>query len=258
MVRHFLIVGATTSEMARTPADDAPRSRAARLWKMVACPAGPRITPEQGREQLRIRLSIVQKALRGLDVRATILEDQELLQTFASCLALGAHPSSLEQNRATGEQSDLSLADLVAPSSVAIGRDMVEVTVGGQPRYQRYVEVTGFPSELPCGWQEELLDLGLPMLIMTRCDPINSRMMLKKLGWELTRLESQRLADQKTLRIPGPDRLIEAEQVKRLRDALARKTLTMFGVQMVIGLHAGSPERLEQRTRYLLSHLHEM
>jgi hypothetical protein len=83
-------------------------------------------------------------------------------------------------------------------------------------------------------------------------------MMMKKLGWELTKLESQRLSDQKTLRIPGAEQHIEAEQVKRLRDALARKTLTMFAVQMVIGVHAGSRERLEQRTRYLLSHLHEM
>ncbi|HEU5381882.1 MAG TPA: DUF87 domain-containing protein, partial [Ktedonobacteraceae bacterium] len=46
--------------------------------------------------------------------------------------------------------------------------------------------------------------------------------------------------------------------VRAVMDALARKKLKIFAVQMVIGIHAGDPERLEQRANYLLSHLRDL
>jgi hypothetical protein len=150
------------------------------------------------------------------------------------------------------------VADLITPSAVTLLKDAVAVTVRDEKRYQRYYEVIGFAPELTCGWQEELTSLGLPMIITTRYQPIASAMMIKKLEVHLTKLESQQLADHKTLRITKADQKVEAEQVRAVIDALARKKLTIFAVQMVISIHASSLERLEQRANYLLSHLRDL
>src|SRR5579884_2983366 len=329
--RHFVVVSASTGELARLRADGTPRSPLMRLVELVWGKKSPQITREQVKNELRIRVSIVKKALQQLDVQATLLDDATALQAYASCLALGTHIPSFEvevlmqREAATGtptrsariesstehapgegrrgatgsdqvlgergpsgsaagrqiwkkrvkglhrtfvyhsannwkrfEQEAVRLADLVSPSAITLLKDGVEVTVGGEKRYQRYYEVIGFAPELLCGWQEELTSLALPMIIMSRCHPVDSRLMIKKLELHLTKLESQKLADQKALRLTKTDQKVEAEQVRAVMDALARKKLKIFAVQMVIGIHAGSLERLEQRANYLLSHLRDL
>lgn len=156
------------------------------------------------------------------------------------------------------EDGVLALPDLLAPTSITIQKDAVEVDVRGHKRYQRYFEVTGYGSDLICGWQEELTALGLPMIVVTKCDPLDSRMMIKKLELHLTKLESSHITDQKKQRRSPAEQRIEAEQVRSIIDSLARKKLKIFTVQMVIGIHAGSKERLEQRSDYLCSHLRDM
>ena len=121
-----------------------------------------------------------------------------------------------------------------------------------------YYEVTGFAPELACGWLEEITSLALPMVIMTDCDPLASRVMIRRLEGHLIKLESKRLADQKAIRIIRANDRAEVEEVRSVIDDLANKRYTIFGVQMVIGIHASSPEALEQRGNYLLSHLRDL
>lgn len=156
------------------------------------------------------------------------------------------------------EPGVIDVADLIAPSGVAIHPDILEIQADTQMRYVRTFTITGYGHHLSCGWVSELSDLGLPMLISSHFEPIDSRLMIMKLEQHLTKLESQRLADQKTLRLTHADEHIEAEQIRRVSRALAAKRLKIFDVSMTICLHAGSLERLEQRTRYLLSHLRDL
>jgi hypothetical protein len=165
------------------------------------------------------------------------------------------YTSSHEQARF--EAGVVRLADLVAPSRIDILPDVLEVEVRGKTRYQRYFHVTGYGHQLLCGWVGDLSELGLPMVIATSFTPIDSDLMIKKLEMQLVKLESQRMADQKTLRISKASQNIEAEQVRRVVHALAGRRMKVFTVQMTIGIHAGSRERLEQRTHYLLSHLRQ-
>lgn len=327
--RHFIVVSASSSELARLRTDGTTRSPLLRAFELLRPFKQPVITPEQVKSELTIRVSIVKKALQQLDVQATLLDDAQVLQAYASCLALGSHIPSFEvellmqeessapgtqsaqgasqtertqeertreptesgqtlaartssglaanrqwkkrvqglhrtfvydspTNQTRFEQKAVRLADLVAPSGVTLLKDAVEVTVHGEKRYQRYYEVIGFAPELWCGWQEELTSLALPMIIVTHCHPIENRFMIKKLEVHLTKLESQRLADQKALRLTKADQKIEAEQVRAVIDALARKKLKIFAVQMILGIHASSREHLEERTNYLLSHLRDL
>jgi hypothetical protein len=328
--RHFIVVSASSCELARLRADGTTRSPLIRAFELLRPSKQPAITPEHVKNELNIRVSIVKKALQQLDVQATLLDDAQVLQAYASCLALGIHVPSFEvdvpmqreeeigspaqsaqgapqteraldeqrhepagngqmlaagtssglaanrrwkkriqglhrtfvydsaTNQARFEQEAVRLADLIAPSAVTLLKDAVEVTVRGEKRYQRYYEVIGFSPELSCGWQEELTSLALPMIMVTRCHPIESRFMIKKLEVHLTKLESQRLADQKALRLTKADQRIEAEQVRAVIDALARKKLKIFAVQMILGIHASSRDRLEERANYLLSHLRDL
>jgi hypothetical protein len=321
-IRHFLVVSASTSEVARLRADGMARSPWLRLAAWLLSNMRPHVSCEQVKNELRIRVSIVKKALAHLDVQATLLGDAAVLQAYVSCLALGvphpsfaaevlgevgptggsgsslagaAAPARAQEKGSTGqakpasdvqssgrkflkrieglhgafvyrsetrtthfEPGALRLSDLIAPSAVTLLTDAVEITVRGEKRYQRYYEITGFASDLRCGWQEELTSLGLPMIVMTRCHPLDSRFMIKRLELHLVKLESQKLADQKALRLVKADQQIEAEQVRSVMEALARKKLTIFSVQMVLGIHAGSKERLEERAHFLLSHLRDL
>ncbi len=320
--RHFVVVSASTSELARLRSDGTARSSLLRLFGFLSLKKQPAVTPGQVKNELRIRVSLLKKAFLHLDVQATQLRDAAVLQAYASCLALGTHIPSFEvevlmqgEERAVSstehapeaqrhgtegslsaeedarkspdsqasflwkkrikglhrpfvyqsanqqvrfEQEAVRLTDLVAPSAVTLLNDAVEVTVRGEKRYQRYYEVIDFAPDVLCGWQEELTTLALPMIVMSRCHPLDSRLMIKKLELHLTKLESQKLADQKALRLTKTDQKVEAEQVRAVMDALARKKLKIFAVQMVIGIHAGDQARLEQRAHYVLSHLRDL
>jgi uncharacterized protein (UPF0248 family) len=149
------------------------------------------------------------------------------------------------------------LADLVAPSRIKIHPDMLEVTVRGKTRYQRYLSVTGYGHQVLCGWLADLSELGLPMVISSSFEPLDTAFMIARLELHLVKLESQRLSDQKTLKITKANQSVEAEQVRRVLHELAARRRKVFATNLTIGIHAGSRERLEQRSHYLLSHLRQ-
>jgi len=326
ITRHFVVVSASTrEEAARQAVGSATGGVLSFLWKLIWRPKRVEVSREQVLDQLRIRISVVKQILQQLEVRAWLLDDANLLQQFASCLALGAEIPSFAPER-LGDPSDavlalaghaeasllapheaaeqqrsfasanrcqtaakaghrtykkrlrglhgtfvytsrhaqarfeagvVRLADLVAPSRIDVFPNVLEVDVRGKTRYQRYVHITGYGHQLLCGWVGDLSELGLPMVIACAFTPIDSDVMIKKLEMQLVKLESRRLADQKTLRISKASQNIEAEQVRRVTHVLASRRMKVFMVQMTIGIHAGSRERLEQRTHYLLSHLRQ-
>ncbi len=156
------------------------------------------------------------------------------------------------------ETDRLAVADLLAPSSIRVLPDTLHIQAGPSSRYVRTITVTGYGHHLACGWFSRLHELGVPLLISAHLEPLDNRLMLLKLEQALTKLESQRLSDQEKLRLSKADQRIEAEQIRRVSHALAAKRLKIFDVSLVICLHAGSQERLEERSHYVLSHLREM
>lgn len=353
--RHFVVVSASAAEAALRSPDGTARSPLTLLWRMATLQRPPAVSRTEVLDQLRIRTSVVTKALQQVDLRVLPLKDEHLLQLFAHCLAPGAslptfvpellaepalpaplagqpeakrpgaptsgtaepmpsqgtkartqaahsrtNPPAAVSSSASGQRSRaagtaqhagqkhtkqyrkrisglhgtfhytslneqgrfeagvLDVADLLAPSRVEVRPDVIEVHARNQLRYLRTFTVTGYGHHLLCGWVNDLADLGLPMLISSHFEPMDSRFMVTKLEQHLTKLESQRLADQKTLRITKADQSIEAEQIRHVSRALASKRLKIFDVSMTICIHAGSLERLEQRSRYLLSHLRDM
>lgn len=341
--RHFIIVSASEAEAALRNPDGTPRSVLSTILRLFTFRKKADITPAEILDQLRIRASVVRKAMQQVDMQVWPLQDQNMTQLLAQCLAPGSteltflpevineqtlpvsqqkprgdsneepegqvaddtsplhitrknkqdaeRPPTLpppprkssvrksvasptyknrlrgvhgtfyytgHQKQARSEAGIPAIADLIAPSSIEMRPDVMQIQAGKQTRYARSFTVTGYGHHLLCGWVNNLHDLGMPLLISTHFEPVDSRFMIMKLEHALTRLESQRLTDQKTLRITKVDQTIETEQIRRVARALASKRLKIFEVSLTICVHASSPERLEQRARYLLSHLRDM
>ena len=97
ITRHFVVIAVSArEEAARQRTEGSKRGVLALLWNMVSFKKPAEVTRQQVLDQLHIRISVVKKLLQQLDVRAWLLDDPELLQLFASCLAPGADIPSFE------------------------------------------------------------------------------------------------------------------------------------------------------------------
>ncbi|GCE15060.1 hypothetical protein KTT_49190 [Tengunoibacter tsumagoiensis] len=335
--RHFLIVSVSNAETSLRHPDGASRSVLSSIAHLLTFRKAALLSQVQVLDHLRIRVSIVRKAIQQLDMRIWTLENEEFLQLFACCLAPGSalptfipelvpsekqrsYQTHVHQNKHSllptapiasvhdqtrGEKKKaiqahhiktpqhtikqtqttykkqvrgihgtffytspsnqnryetgvIEVADLLAPSAITLMPDVLQIQTGTQKRYTQTFTITGYGHHLLCGWINNLHDLGLPLLISSHFEPIDSRFMIMKLEQALTKLESQRLSDQKTLRITKADQNVEAEQIRRVTNALASRKLKIFDISITICIHASTRERLEQRSRYLLSHLRDM
>jgi hypothetical protein len=228
------------------------------LQQFVRCLAlgssPPSFTPQLIEEASQASLQL---ATRQPDADDLPMETPSNQVRWRKCLK-GLHGQFIYRStdpQARFEAGVVHLADLVAPSAIDIEPDVVEISVRGVSRFQRYFHVVGYGHELLCGWVGDLTGLGLPMIIATSLAPIENQYMINRLEMQLVRLESRRIADQKGKRIGRASRNIEADQIRTVTHALVARRMKVFAVQMTIGIHAGSRERLEQRTRSLLSHL---
>jgi hypothetical protein len=283
--RHLLVLSASPAQVARRHTDQVFRSIFSAFLRSAPRAGG---TSPQVLELLHQRLTLIEQAMQPLDVRLTRLDEEEMLEIWAACLAPGCpspsfavevleetdgeprrwkkhveglHGSFVYQSmhpQASLVQDALPLADLLAPSQVIIQPDTLAITCGGRTRYVGYLAVSDIGAARRFGWTEDLLASGLPLLIQTRYTPLDSVAMIKRLELHLVKLESQRLADRQGERLGKAEHTIEAEQVRAVIEALARKKLKVFTVQMLIGLHASTRERLAQRTSYLFSYLREL
>jgi hypothetical protein len=286
--RHFLVLSARAAEVARWDTGQGSPSVMATILALVAPTRGRSPSRAQVLDLLRARLTLIEQAMQPLDVRLARPDEATQLAVWAACLAPG-NPSpsfAVEVLEETGGEprrwkkhiegvqgafvyqsahrearlvkEALPLSDLLAPSEVIVHPDDIMITCRSHTRFLRFLSVTDLGASLRFGWTEELLSSGLPLLVQTHYAPLDSVAMIKRLEQHLVKLESQREADRQARRISKAAHTIEAEQVRAVIEALARKKLKIFTVQMRIGLHASSQERLEQRTGYLLAHLREL
>ena len=265
--RHVVIGSASSAEALLQNPDGSFPSVLVALWRFFPFRKGPQVSRAHVLDQLRIRSSVVRKAIGQLDLRIWPLEDHEVLSCLAQCLAPGSVelsflpelmdvstpppqpqkqqagaqkqqsmppatlPSSQDRHakvtlrekplvsvsstpqeslgkgrlltrhsqkkrlqgvhgtfcysspsaQARFEAGILAVADLLAPSRVDVGPDVLQIRAGAQIRYVRSFTVTGYGHHLLCGWVNTLHDLGLPLLVSSHIEPIESRFMIRKL-----------------------------------------------------------------------------
>ncbi|MDP9350348.1 MAG: hypothetical protein M3P51_02230, partial [Chloroflexota bacterium] len=89
------------------------------------------------------------------------------------------------------EAGTRSVADLVAPASVEVGRDLLRLD--GQ--YARALVVTGYPRTVAPGWLNPLIEFDDPIELSLHVRPLETGHMVSTLSRKLVQLHSSRLHD---------------------------------------------------------------
>jgi conjugal transfer ATP-binding protein TraC len=153
------------------------------------------------------------------------------------------HQLSAEERRfALGTRS---LADLLAPAAVEVGRDHVRL----EYQYARGLVVVGYPRTVMPGWLTPLLEFEHPIEVSFHIHPLETASIVKLLGHKLVQLQSSRLVDLRSGRLADPEREVAFEDAERLRDALQRGEQRVFSVSLYVLLRASSQRVLDDLTR---------
>ena len=98
ITRYFAVVSVSAREEAARLRDatGSRQSLLSVLWNLLPFNRRSEVSREQVLDQLRVRMSVLKKLFQQLEVRAWPLSDSNLLQSFASCLALGADIPSFQ------------------------------------------------------------------------------------------------------------------------------------------------------------------
>lgn len=155
--------------------------------------------------------------------------------------AVGA-ASAEERRFALGARS---VADLVAPAVVEVGRDHVRL----EHQYVRALVVTGYPRSVGPGWLTPLVDFESPHEVSLHVYPLASADIVRSLTHKMVQLHSSRLLAARGGRLADPEREVAYEDAERLRDALQRGEERVFAVSFYILLRANSPAGLDDLTR---------
>src|SRR5438552_2610417 len=138
-----------------------------------------------------------------------------------------------------------SLADLIAPAAVEVGRDYLRLDA----QYLRVLAVTGYPRTVGPDWLSPLIDFEAPVPLVLHISPRDSTDMVHNLHRKLVQLQSSRLLDQRSGRLADPEREVAFEDAERLRDALQRGDEKIFAVSFYLLVQASSLAELDDLTR---------
>src|ERR1700687_3141473 len=117
-----------------------------------------------------------------------------------------------------------SLADLLAPAAVGVGRDHVR----REYQYARVLVVVGYPRTVAAGWLTPLLEFEHPIEVSLHVHPQETASIVKLLSHKLVQLPSSRMVDERGGRLADPEREVAFEEGERLRDALQRGEQRVF------------------------------
>lgn len=138
-----------------------------------------------------------------------------------------------------------SLADLIAPGAVEVGRDHLRL----DHQYTRTLAVTGYPRTVSPGWLQPLIDFEEPLELSFHLYPLDSGHMVSALTHQMVRLHSSRLLAARGGRLADPEREVAYEDAERLRDALQRGEEKVFSISFYVLLRAPSLPALDTLTR---------
>lgn len=156
-----------------------------------------------------------------------------------------AAPQALTPDERRFALGTRSLADLIAPGAVEVGRDHLRL----DHQYTRTLAVTGYPRTVGPGWLQPLIDFAEPLELAFHLDPLDSGQMVSALTHQMVRLHSSRLLAARGGRLADPEREVAYEDAERLRDALQRGEEKVFSVSFYVLLRAPSLAALDTLTR---------
>jgi conjugal transfer ATP-binding protein TraC len=144
-----------------------------------------------------------------------------------------------------------TLADLLAPTAVAVHRDALEV----DDTWFVTLAVTAYPRSLEDGWFARIIDTEEPVEVSLYLEPQDSTAIVRQLSRRLTQLRASQAIDQRTGRIGDAARNVASADVERTRDAVARGTEHLFSVGLYLRVSGVSAEEVQARARRVMATL---
>ncbi|EGL83773.1 type IV secretory pathway VirB4 components-like protein [Caldalkalibacillus thermarum TA2.A1] len=146
------------------------------------------------------------------------------------------------------EHGTFTLKEYLAPEGAIIEPDYIQL---GSGVFMRSYSVSHFPSSVFVGFLDGAANIG-DVAISTHIMPIDDYEVEKELTLKITRLEAQRMIQEKQGNIHRLGELTRSiEDAWRLRDAVAMNEDKMFYVTVVITITANSLEELDQVSKLL-------
>lgn len=147
------------------------------------------------------------------------------------------------------KQGSVSLADLIAPSSVEV--DFRHIRVGN--RFYRTFFVVDYPREVSPNWLSILIDHKETMNISMFIYPVESRDVLTNLRRKIAEMEATIQTDVEKGLEPDPKIQAALEDAMALREELARGLERFFQFGLYATLSSETLEELNQKSRELSS-----
>jgi TraG P-loop domain len=194
-----------------------------------------------------IRRPLTQSQLDGVDTPLTDLE----LPAQKTQTANSAKNTAANISRSDSQWHLPNLADLIAPSSIELGRDVLIL----EDRYMQTLAVTAYPRYLNAGWMSLLIELPEPMDISIHLHPQDTKLVMRKLTRRLSELESTARLNRSRGRIEDPGNMLGIHDIEELRSKLQRGDERFFASSLYFCVRAPNRDGLTERVNSLVNEL---
>jgi type IV secretory pathway VirB4 component len=138
----------------------------------------------------------------------------------------------------------LSLADVIAPTSMEIERDSLRI----DDRYYRTLAITDYPRTVTAGWLDRFIDLNEPLDLVFHITPQKSGPVVRRLNRRLAQFHASRLLDERYGKISSAESKVALTDIESIRDRVQRGDERLFVVSCYVGISASTLDDLHVRT----------
>jgi len=146
-------------------------------------------------------------------------------------------------------QMEISLEDIVAPSSVEIRQNYLRL---GE-KFCKTFFIFSYPRYLSTGWMSPAINMPSPMDISFHIHPVDSGSVLRQLRKKLTEVQAELLERQEKGLVRDPTLETAFQDIEELRDSLQTAKERVFRLAVYITIYGDSEEELRETETNLRS-----
>ncbi|PIR99091.1 conjugal transfer protein TraC, partial [Candidatus Collierbacteria bacterium CG10_big_fil_rev_8_21_14_0_10_44_9] len=141
----------------------------------------------------------------------------------------------------------VSIRDLVAPASMKINNDSIELN----GRFVRTLFVLTYPQYIETNWLNPIINYDVDIDISMHIYPIDSTAIMTTLRRKVAEMESSLRINQEKGAVRDPELEVAYQDAEELRDRLQRGMERFFHYGLYFTIYAKTPEELESITQHI-------
>lgn len=180
-------------------------------------------------EKLNFRTEQILGGLRALNLRAVILNDDELIEYCRNFY----NPKTVEKGFVPSDTP-------IAPQSLEVSSDHLKIN----GKYAKSFYILDYPRYLSAGWLEPIINLPELFDISLYIKPVDTTIALKNLSRKVTSVTAQMMEREEKGLIRDPELETALKDTEELRDTLQQTREKLFSVGLYFTIYADTPEGL--------------